>query len=295
MFGSSDPAQTEMDSSAAPSSTSTVHPTKFAKLLRVVMPIVQGGAMGGFGGNWRVPGSGAAAAQNMFGQQRAQRLQQQEMGLRTQMLQRQLYDDQFRNAQEAARTEELKSQGRRYDQLATAQAKDKPVIEDTDAGMMVVDPEKAEARPITNMAPEQTGSLPLPNEPTMPALHKAQRPTTAERPTVLSQGQEAVDPKTGRVIATGQPKTFAPKSPRPSSVKTPKPDEAKVESRAQSALQYAGGDPEKAVTMTEQNKYISDAEKFAVIQRIRKLKPPSKSKFTRTPEEMRKMATAPPS
>jgi hypothetical protein len=46
--------------------TGAVKDTKFGKLLKVAMPIVQGGLIGGFGGNWRVPGSGNAAAQNFF-------------------------------------------------------------------------------------------------------------------------------------------------------------------------------------------------------------------------------------
>jgi hypothetical protein len=259
-----------------------MQPTKFSKLLKVVMPIIQGGAAGGFGGNWHQPGSGFGAAQNMFGQQRQVALQKQEMGLRQQMLQRQLYDDQFRNAQEAARTEELKSQGRRYDQLATAQNKTKPTIEDTDAGLMSVDPEKGEARPITNMAPEETGSLPLPNEPSVAPLHKAQKPVAQkapaqQRPIAVREGEELVDSKSSRTS-------------------TPKPDEGKVESWAQSALQLAGNDPEAAVAGIQKMKTIPDNQKFAVIQRIRKLKPPAKGgrKFTRTPEEMKKLATAPP-
>jgi hypothetical protein len=56
--------------------------TKFAKLLKVAIPIIQGGAVGGFGGNWRVPGSGGEAAANFFAQQAHQQLQKHEMALR---------------------------------------------------------------------------------------------------------------------------------------------------------------------------------------------------------------------
>lgn len=72
---------TDAIASAGATQTNPVAPamkdTKLAKLLKIATPIVQGGLIGGFGGNWRVPGSGNAAAQNFFTTQAELGLQRQ--------------------------------------------------------------------------------------------------------------------------------------------------------------------------------------------------------------------------
>ena len=67
-----------------PASASVNTPTKFGKLMKVVLPLAAGAGIGATGGNWRVPGSGGQAAQNFFAQQAAQRMQQQDLALRRQ-------------------------------------------------------------------------------------------------------------------------------------------------------------------------------------------------------------------
>jgi hypothetical protein len=54
-------------------------PTKLSKLLKVIMPVVQGGLVGGFGGNPRQFGSGMATAQNYYNQQTELRQRQQQL------------------------------------------------------------------------------------------------------------------------------------------------------------------------------------------------------------------------
>lgn len=263
---------------AAPTST-TMMPTKFGKLLKVVLPLVQGAGVGGFGGNWKIPGSGFAAEQGMRYRQQQQQMMQQEMQLRQQMLARQMYDDQYRNALEAARSKQAEATAERQTQLAEEgvrqQGKVKPVIEDTDAGIMSIDPESAQARPVTNMEPEKTGSLPLPNEPEVAPLHKATKPSAPERPLVLGQGQEAIEPGTGKVIAKGEPKTFAPKSPRSTQAK---PDAGKIETYAGALVKQFGGDAQKALDAVEGLKSLDPAAKSALRQRIREMQRPASTR-----------------
>src|SRR5665213_3886498 len=75
----------------------TMVPTKFSKLLKVVIPLATGAGIGATGGNWRVPGSGSEAAGNFFARQNAQQMQQKELALRTQ--------------QDSALSQERQSQG----------------------------------------------------------------------------------------------------------------------------------------------------------------------------------------
>lgn len=72
--------------------------TKFGKLLKVVMPIAQGGLIGGFGGNWRQPGSGNAAAQNFF-------LSRANLAMQKQYLANQSKQEAFLNALRASEME----------------------------------------------------------------------------------------------------------------------------------------------------------------------------------------------
>lgn len=77
--------------------TTTMQPTKFGKLLKVAMPLIQGGLAGGFGGNWRQPGSGFQAAGNFFQNQTNNAMRNKELNLRTQNAQ----------SQEALRREQM--------------------------------------------------------------------------------------------------------------------------------------------------------------------------------------------
>jgi hypothetical protein len=84
-----------------------IKPTKFSKLLKAVIPIAQGGLVGGFGGNWRQPGSGNAAAQNFFGQQ-------SELALRKQQMQQQLSAQKSLESQRQATVDLDKAREQRY-------------------------------------------------------------------------------------------------------------------------------------------------------------------------------------
>jgi hypothetical protein len=57
----------------------TQTPTKFNKLLKVLVPLAVGAGVGATGGNWKVPGSGQQAAQQYFGQQAELGLRQKQM------------------------------------------------------------------------------------------------------------------------------------------------------------------------------------------------------------------------
>ena len=299
-----------LDKPPAPPTITTMEPTKFGKLLKVVMPLVKGGLQGGFGGNWQQPGSGFAAQQGFMQRQVQNAMQQQALKNQTANMQS---EQQWRQAEAQRAEAQAQGVGRIYEaddangERHTYRIKPDGTSEDlgkktlpgkfvrgTDAGGIdVMDTRNGVISPVPDEEPEKHGNLPFPGEEDEPQLQPA--PKTAPRstrPLILPQGAEEVD-EGGKVLATGKPKTFAPKSPRAGAA--PKPDEGKVESRAQAALQYSGGDPEKAVQATQQNKYIPDAEKFAVIQRIRKLKSTAKksSAFTRTPEQMKALATAP--
>lgn len=290
--GGDDPAQADMN---VPSSSTTMQPTKFAKLLKVVWPLAQGALVGGFGGNWHVPGSGFQAEQALQERNRQYGLQQQELQIRREMLQRQYAADQYRNALEAARTKQADAMAERYAQLAEGQVRTKPQIEDTDAGLMSVDPETAQARPVTNMAPEETGSLPLPGESQVAPLHKTQRALAPERPVVVGEGQELVQPSTGKVVTPARPKTFAPKVPRAADEK--KKQQGIAESYADQTLQAFGGDADKAIAFLDQSRNIDPALKAEVRKLIRDMKKPATGRKlpALTDQQMKQMATAPAS
>jgi hypothetical protein len=294
-----DPSQP--DASSAPATKTTLQPTKFAKLLKFTLPLVQGAMVGGFGGNWHVPGSGYAAEENTLDRQRQFALQKQEVDLRKQMLQRQLYDDQYRNALEAARAREAESQGRRYDELIQQGQQPKHVIKDTSEGIMDVTeggPESGQAHPILNMEPEKTGSLPMPGQEQMAPLEPYVKPAPIKPATgfTLGQGQERFD-ASGKKIATGAPKTFAPRTGRGT---TPKVDQADIESGARLILEHNANDADKAladIQRREKSGTIRPEEAVALRARIREIARPGKAgtrKFSLSPDEMRKMVTAPP-
>lgn len=272
----------------------TMQPTKFGKLLKVVWPLAQGALVGGFGGNWRQPGSGFEAQQQFSGRRQEVGLQQQDLALRREMLQRQYAADQYRNALDAARAREAESRADREDRMVENQGKlaTRPQIEDTDAGLMSVDPETAQARPITNMAPEETGSLPLTGQ-GMPELHKYQKPIAPQRPTVVGEGQELVDP-TGKVITPARPKTFAPR--KPSAADTKNATQGKAETYADALLKQFGGDADKALAAVEGLKSLDPSLKAEVRKLIRDVtKPSPKRKFAPSPEQMQKLSQAPAS
>lgn len=271
-----------------------MQPTKFAKLLKFVAPLAQGALVGGFGGNWRVPGSGFQAEQQVQERNRQFGLQQQELGLRRDMLQRQYAADQYRNALEAARTKQADAMADRYAQLAEGQVRTKPQIEDTDAGLMSVDPETAQARPITNMAPEETGSLPLPGESQVAPLHKTQRAMAPERPVVVGEGQELVQPSTGKIVTPPRPKTFAPRAPRAADAKNA--TQGKAETYADALVKQFGGDADKALAAVEDLKSLDPAMKAEVRKLIRDIKKPATGRKLPaiSPDQMKRLAQAPP-
>lgn len=95
-MSSDDSGTPTADPNAAPATRLVNQPTKFGKLLKVALPIIQGGAIGGFGGDWKVPGSGERVAEDYFDRQAAQALQKKS-------LDRNLQNDQFKNLLEYAR------------------------------------------------------------------------------------------------------------------------------------------------------------------------------------------------
>ncbi len=97
------PSTDTLDTSTGPVTFQNQQPdavkdTKFKKLLQVVLPIAQGGLVGGFGGDWRVPGSGFRAAQSYFGQQADLAMRQKEQ-------QQQLANAKSENVYRAAQTD----------------------------------------------------------------------------------------------------------------------------------------------------------------------------------------------
>lgn len=68
-FPTGDSPETTGDLPLSPRMTiprTEMQPTKLAKLLKFAMPMAQGALIGGFGGNWRVPGSGFSAYENFL-------------------------------------------------------------------------------------------------------------------------------------------------------------------------------------------------------------------------------------
>ena len=306
-----------LDKSPAPPTTTTMQPTKFAKLLRVVMPLVQGGLAGGFGGNWRVPGSGFQAARELNRDQQMIPFQQQE-------LQERIRAQRAQEGLEAARVKALGDTGeqRTIDRAVDGQVHtfqynpksgtydtdlgpsgrmaeraNRNVIRETDAGFMSMDPESGEATPVENMAPEKTGSLPLPNEPEVAPLQAPQKQIAAQRPVTLGEGQELVDPKTGQVITPARPRTSAPRSPRTGRAMPDKPDVGQVQHYAEEFMQRSGGNADLAIRTMNALQSLPDAQKEAIEKRMREMaKPVAKSRNfldLLSPTEKAKLQRAP--
>jgi hypothetical protein len=302
---SSDPSQnlgSSLDTSAPPPSTTTMQPTKFAKLLKVVMPIVQGG-VAGMSADPRTQGGGMAA-QNFFQQQLQNKLQRQALQNQTANIQS---EQKWRQAESQRARAQAQGAGKIYyandatgkrhaykigedgqeQDLGVSPLADKFVTKDTDRGIFTIDQETGQGTPVTDMAPEETGGLPMPNESTTLPLHA---PTKPQRPVVLGEGSEAVDPNTGKVVAKGQPKQFAPKTPKAST----KPDPAKIETYAGALLKQFNGDGDKALSAVDGIKSLDPAAKATLRARIREMKRgvPGR-KFSLSPAEMQKMAQTP--
>jgi len=86
----------QRESAANPTTVSVNAPTKFGKLMNLITPMLEGAAVGGFSGKGH-PGGGFGAAQEFYDKQNARKLQ-------LTLLQRNLQNDQVRNALEVART-----------------------------------------------------------------------------------------------------------------------------------------------------------------------------------------------
>ena len=289
--------------------------TKFGKLLKVVTPMVEGGLIGGFGGNDQVPGSGFQTATNFFNQQ-------QEMDLRRQTLQRQLQNDTINNMLAAARAkheseippfttgagrtrtvrgedgtnhiqefnvytgswedsgEEAPPTARRVAPLQTE--KGIYALEETgpEAGKVtpLTVPGEAPNRPQSPMAMPQPRK-PGTGAPLMPP------PKAAPAPRSVAPGSRLVD-ATGKVIAEGAPK--------PPSASRIRPASADVEAVWNEALRLEHGDVQKALERI--NRAGLPPEVTAEINRsYRKPTPPKKKSLSDlySPDQLRQLMTAP--
>lgn len=269
--------------------TTTMQPTKFSKLMKVVLPIIQGGAAG-MTADPRGHGGGKAA-QDFFQNEDALAVRQQDQTLRRQQIES---ENKHRTAQEETERMRANASGATYthnnadgnrsryrNNPQTGEEQElgeDPLTEAhttlaTDAGYMDFDRKNGQVNPVTNMAPEQTGSLPLKGQDSTLPLMPPER-SNASKTRVLGQGQELIDtdrksPSYGKPIAKGGPKTFAPRAPGAPK----KPDAGKVETYAQRFLTNLNNDADAAIKKVEESN-IPPEMKASIRARIREMARP---------------------
>lgn len=267
--------------------------TKLAKLLKISLPIVQGGAVGGFGGNWRQPGSGSEAAGNFFTNQAHQRLLKQEMGLRV---------AQAQSAEALRQSQETRNQF--YDKNLQSE------IEHRDFQEEHPKPEAEHATevsgyPGTGMytSGARAGTTfqmtrPSPRNPdgTMKdySSYGAEGPVPlgppeSEKQLVMRQKQTEQDKadtraeqeKLANIRETGENKRLqvreAGDDRRAAGRKAEKPDAGKVETYAGETLKAAGNDPDKALQIVDGLKTMPPEMKATVRARIREMAKPGRT------------------
>jgi hypothetical protein len=263
-----------------------VKDTKFAKLLKVVTPIVQGGLIGGFGGNWRVPGSGNAAAQNFF-QQRAQ------LALQKRYLANQTQQQAFLNALRASEMERnnfyedyLRARTAEQEHAASAPYKGSSADEkwrpSTEyPGYLIND--QGQLKQI--MAPtdaQHPSAVPMgPPESVVDREKKAKQPIPKAEVTTDAKGISTTryrdmnpeSPTYRQLIDMPNEATRAPKpstNEREGTQITGK-DKADIERVAEAALQASGNDPDKAAAAITANKSIPNKFKSYARDRAREI------------------------
>ena len=271
----------------------SMKPTKFAKLLQVALPIIQGGAIGAFGGNWRQPGSGGQAANQFFQQQseralqqRALQVKQQQDAAAIQLRQSEEKRNDFYDKYLAARTDREENPVEKPTPHRYTQLKDYPGME--------LDESTGETQAITRPAGKTSsgqsdlsnvgmeGNVPLgPPESQTEKTAKDVKPqpelvTDSDTEGVSTQhfvdknpdsptfGQR-MSPKGG---GDGTVARRAPKPERPTRLSSGQ----KVQSYAEQALQASGNDPAKATAIVKGLKSMDEDTKGLVIKEINKPK-----------------------
>lgn len=289
-------------------------PTKFAKLMQVVLPVAAGAGIGGFGGNWRVPGSGNEAASNFFTRQNELALQKLEIQSR---LRQQSAEEAFRQSEE--------KRNEFYDQylLSRARKLDEPTQEKEPAihvqqlagypgvGLTTTGPDAGKTFRLSRPAgvteegysdlsnTSKYGDVPLgPSEPEIEKEQKLEEP----QPQVVTDTDERGVSTTRFVDKNPKSKTFgqtmspagggspvvATKHPKPE-----KPQKLSVSQRVQSyaeyALEKAGNDPKRATQIVQGLQSLSPELKSLVVAQLNKT---SKGKLS--PDVLKKLAAGAP-
>jgi hypothetical protein len=268
--------------------------TKFGKLLRVAMPIIQGGLTGGFSGDWRQPGSGGRAAEQMFARR-------QSMAMQKRALDEQIKARHVQEIQEAARAKQAETAAATkwqdrvengevirfgpnphdpsvFDQklgpakmFSEAEHPKDPgqdwSVQDTNQGLVRANKATGAVEALQMPMEPQLGNLPLPGEPAAP-LTRPKKQFAPQRPTVLSQGSEAIDPTTGKVIAKGAPKTFAPRAQKNEPAQQVK---AKARGHAEDIWAGTKGNLNDAIKFVRGLENASPAERGAIEQELRNI------------------------
>lgn len=280
-----------LDSSAPPPTTTTMQPTKLAKMLKVVIPLVQGG-VAGMSADPRTLGGGKAAS-DFFDKQTELALRKQALGNQTtniqseaQLRREQMNLDRARSnvaggtftytPEGGDRTRaRISPESGQVENIGPDPLADQMQPVNSGGDLMMFDKRKGTVEQPTDMNPEDHGALPLPGEATTKALPYGP-PSKSPAPTVLHQGDIAVD-RNGNKVASGDKKTYAPRAS-----KTGKPDPTRIENAASRILSQFGGDTQKSLDAVDGLPATGD-EKVAIRARIREMKRPAagnKRKFS---------------
>jgi hypothetical protein len=287
---------------AAPATRTEMQPTKFSKLLKVVLPMAQGGAIGAFGGNSKVPGSGFQASERYFGNQA-------ELGLQKQRLQQSQQNDQFKNMLEYARAGHEASMapfgGAQAGRTWQADVDGKPHVfraspysgnpEDlgeapapkatmrpvqTAQGMQSFEttgPEPGKTTPLTTPPSQQPDNPMLvsnPGVPLEPPTRAAQPKKETSRDKTGKESDYYIDPQSGK-RTTDQPGATREPRPRAARATQAKPDQGLVESAAESFMQSVPkGATDDQIESALASVKADPALKAAVREQIRKMKKP---------------------
>jgi len=266
-----------------------MHDTKIGKLLKIAGPIAMGGAMGGFGGNWRVPGSGFEASEGFWSRQAALAIAKRNADIqqrREAALEAWRMSQEERNLAESQRTREqterlinpiTKPPAAHWRQLTNY-----PGYELEEEG-----PEAGQVRRMQKPTdfehpiPEQFGEpqKDVDTERRLTALEAAQAETKRHHGVEEKEAQERID----------QPPKKTPSEAR---VEEEKAARKRHEGIANYALQKSGNDPDKAIAAINSIQSLSQSDKYEVSKLIRsQSKQQGKKRFTA--EQLRSLTTPP--
>jgi hypothetical protein len=306
-----------------------MQPTKFAKLLKVVMPLVQGGLAGAASDPHQQ--KGGEEAQQFFQQQTANQIRKNQLQMQTKNMQS---EQRWRDSEGRRADAQAQGAGKMYvgqdatgesynyrigengtsEQLQKARPNDRyktfvsgNKIEKLDSSTGVISPATSEEPGEPTQTEDQLDTMegtPGPNR-ELPLEAPTKQPAASSQTHVLGEDQELIDtdktsPTYGKPIATGKPKTFAPKNQRTATA--PKPDVTRMESAAGALLSKYGGDPQKAMDAVDGLKNATGEEKVALRARIREMKKPAPGagksnyfeKYKNNPASKQALSTAPP-